>query len=49
VAREPRVGHQVLLYLVSAQIAKNDKTTLGSDDALVIFSLTNHVDPYFLA
>jgi len=30
-------------------IAENDKTTVGSDDALVVFSLTNHADPYFLA
>jgi len=25
------------------------KPRFGSDDALVVFSLTNHADPYFLA
>ena len=29
--------------------AENDKTTFKSDDAIVVFSLTNHADPYFLA
>jgi len=29
--------------------AENDKTAFGSDDALVVFSLSNHADLYFLA
>jgi len=27
---------------------ENDKTAFGSDDALVVFSLSNHADSYFL-
>jgi len=29
--------------------AENDKNAFGSDYALVVFSLSNHADPYFLA
>jgi len=29
--------------------AENDTTMFGSDDALVVFSLSNHENPYFLA
>jgi len=29
--------------------AENDKIAFGSDDALVVFSLSIHADPYFLA
>jgi len=31
------------------ETTENDKITFGSDDAFVVFSLSNHVDPYFLA
>jgi len=31
------------------ETTENDKITFGSDDTFVVFSLSNHVDPYFLA